>query len=215
MSLPAMGASHSIPGANPAWSDNWTLGADTLHLEILHVASRSVWLSQQAVTDATFDALVPPAGFVKTGIGASVADEAYFRRSPGAERDGPVETLEVRGVRLARVAGVAGPAEPGLPGVRVLPVEKHHRLLYRAGRTLEIMDLGDGFDYVPLVARARGAITGSELPGAAPRQRVLPAGWSVRELRLERDLLVELPNPTRVAFFAGGDSFQGPVRLGL
>jgi hypothetical protein len=207
-------ASHGIPDAEPAWSDNWTHGAGTLHLEILHVASRSVWLSQEAVTDATFDALVPPEGFVKTGVGASVADVAYFRRSPGADRDGPVETLEVGGLRLARVARAAGAPEPGLPGVRVFPVDKHHVLLFRAGRMLEIMDLGDGFDYVPLVVGARGAITGDR-PSANPRPRALPEGWSVRTLRLERDLVVELPNPTRVAFFAGGDSFQGPVRLEL
>lgn len=208
-----MSASHSMPGAEPAWRDNWTHGADTLHLEILHVASRSVWLSQQAVTDAIFEALVPPEGFVKTGVGASVADVAYFRRSPGADHDGPVETLDVGGVRLARVARAAGAPEPGLPGVRVFPVDKHHVLLYRAGRTLDIMDLGDGFDYVPLVARARGAITGAGHPRETPRTRVLPEGWSVRTVQLARDLVVELPNPTRVAFFASGDSFQGPVRL--
>jgi len=207
-------ATRSILGADPAWRDNWTHGAGTLHLEIMHLTSRSVWLSQEAVTDATFAALVPPEGFVKTGIGASVADVAYFRRSPGAGCDGPVETLELGGVRLSRVARAAGAPEPGLQGVRVFPVDKHHLLLYRAGRTLEIMDLGDGFDYAPLVTGARGAITGGRPLGSA-RPRVLPERWSVRTLTLERDLFVELPNPTRVAFFAGGDSFQGPIRLEL
>ena len=96
--------------------------------------------------------------------------------------------------------------------MRVFPVDKHHLLLFRAGRKLEIMDLGDGFDYVPLVVGARGAITGARA-SASPRPRALPEGWSVRTLRLERDLVVELPNPTRVAFFVNGDSFQGPVRL--
>jgi len=121
----------------------------------------------------------------------------------------------VGGVRLARVARAVGAPEPALDGVRVFPVDKHHLLLFRAGRTLEIMDFGDGCDYVPLVTRARGPIAGSGRPSGTPRARVLPSGWSVREVTLARDLVVELPNPTRVAFFANGDSFQGPLRLAL
>ena len=66
----------SIPNANPDWSDNWTHGAGTLHMEIMHVASRSVWLAQATTTAAHCDALVPPDGFAKTGLGSSVADIA-------------------------------------------------------------------------------------------------------------------------------------------
>jgi len=68
--------SRSIPNANPDWSDNWTHGAGTLHMEIMHVASRSVWLAQATTTAAHHDALVPPDGFAKTGLGSSVADIA-------------------------------------------------------------------------------------------------------------------------------------------
>jgi hypothetical protein len=199
----------AIPGGRPDWTDNWTLGAGLLRMELMHPASRSVWLAQEPVTDADFDALAPPDGFVKSGIGRSVADAAYFRRSPGAERDGPLETRVLGGLRFSRVARPGAP-EPGFPGVLVLPVFKHHVVLYRAGRPLDVMSFGDGFDYVPLVAEARG-VGGAARRAAGP----LPGGWSRRTLRLERDLVVELPNPARVAFFPDGDSFQGPVRLEL
>jgi len=200
-------APHGIPGAERAWTDNWTHGAGTPHMEILHLASRSVWLAQEAITHERFDSIVLPDGFAKTGIGAAVADVAWFARSPGDANDGPLETIEIDGLRFARVAAPGAP-EPGFRGVLVLPVHKHHTVLYRAGRTIEIMDFGDGFAAVPLVSQARGPRL-----GASTAARTLPEGWSVRAVPLARDLVVALPNPARVAFFSNGDSFQGPVRL--
>ena len=49
-----------------------------------------------------------------------------------------------------------------------------------------------------------------------PKPRLLPEGWSVRQVHLDSDLVVDLPCPTRAAFFwSSGDSFQGPIRLGF
>jgi len=187
---------------NPAWLDNWTTGGRTPHMEIM--SGRRVWLAQAPCTVAQFEQLVMPDGFIKSGVGKAVADAAYFARSPDADVDGPLETTEVDGVRFAYVARPGRP-EPGHDGVLVLPVYKHHRVLYRAGRVLEVMDAGDGADYVPLAASAR--------PDAPARR--LPAGWSIREIALTSDLVVDLPCPTRVTFFPSGDSFQGPLRLGV
>ncbi|MFN2375810.1 MAG: hypothetical protein ABR538_04685 [Candidatus Binatia bacterium] len=89
---------------NSAWTDNWAHGAGAVHGEILHEESRSVWLVQEAITPEAFEALELPEGFLKTGIGESVADVAYFRRSPGAASGDPLETLEMGGLRFARVA---------------------------------------------------------------------------------------------------------------
>lgn len=189
----------------PEWADNWTTGGLVLHMEIM--SGRNVWLAQGPCTALQYDALALPDGFVRTGIGRAVADVAYFRRSPDVPEDGPVETMDVGGVRFARVARPGRP-EPPREGVFVLPVHKHHRVLYRAGRTIEVLRADDGFDYVPLVSGARMA-TG-QMDG---RPRVLPDGWSVRDVVLATDLIVELPCPTRVTFFTSGDSFQGPVRL--
>lgn len=205
------GPGAGMPG-DPSLPHNWTHGVGTVHLEIMDLASRGVWLTQEPVTHERAAALAVPDGFIASGIGEAVADTAYFRRSPGAPADGPVETMVVDGLRFSLVARPGTP-ETGPDGVLVLPVEKHHVVRYAAGRTIEIMDCGDGHDYVPLTAGARRV--GAD-PARPLRPRVLPAGWSVRPVRLETDLVVELPCPTRAAFFfASGDSFQGPVRLGL
>lgn len=200
---------------NPDWNDNWTYGADTRHGELLQQETRAVWLAQQELTPERYEALDVPEGFLKSGFGRSVADAAYFRRSPGASFDGPVETMEIGGVRFARVARPGVP-EPGFKGVIVMPVYKYHRVLYTAGRTIEVMDCGDGWDYVQLMADAT-------MPGMPPRDnaatdqpRRMPEGWSSRMLTLRTDLAVELPCPTRITIFPRtGESFQGPVRLGL
>jgi hypothetical protein len=195
---------------DPAWTDNWTRGRGTLHGEILDVSAGLVWLAQAPMTREAFDELELPEGFLKTGIGESVADAAFFRRPPGAEGDCPLPTMTVGGVRFSLVARPGMP-EVTFPGLIVLPVHKHHRLLYAAGTDLEILDCGDGADYVPLVRHA--VMAGRR--DAKPRPRILPEGWSIRRVALPADLVVELPCPTRVTFFASGDSFQGPLRLGL
>ena len=199
---------------NVEWPDNWTHGAGTIHGELMQPETGAVWLVHQAITPGRYEALTIPEGFLKSGIGESVADLAYFRRSPGAAFDGPLETLDIDGLRFARVARPGVP-EPRLRGVIVIPVYKYHRILYAAGRTIEIMDGGDGWDYVPLMANATmpGVRPPERNAGAQPR--VLPEGWSSRSITLSHDLVVELPCPTRVTIFPRtGDSFQGPVRLG-
>ena len=149
----------------PEWTDNWTTGGcSSLHMEIMNAATGDVWLAQKPVTDVQFEALVPPPGFQKGGIGQASVDTAYFRRSPGASADGPVET----------------------------------------------MDCGDGNDYLQQVSRGRGPILAAL---GISTERQLPQGWSVRTATLQQDLLVELPNPARVVFFANCDSFQGPLQL--
>lgn len=202
-----------LPAAlgNAAWPDNWTLGHPSLHGELMEMETRGVWLCQQPISRERYESLALPDGFLRTGIGGSMADLAYFARSPGRGADGPLDVREIDGVRFAFVA-TPGLPEATLPGVVVLPVTKHHRLLYRAGRTLEIMDCGDGRDYVPLVTEARMAGRPADKPLPARR---LPEGWSVRTVVLSEDLIVELPCPTRVTFFSSGESFQGPLTLGV
>jgi hypothetical protein len=197
---------------NPDWVDNWTLGGLELHVELMDTASKDVWLAQEPFTRRRFEALEAPEGFVKSGIGRSAHDAAFFRRSPGASFDGPVDTMEVEGTTFSRVAR-PGRFEPGFTGVFVLPVYKYHCVMFAAGRTIEVMDFGDGWDYVPQITEV--GFPGAVEDGSPPPGRVLPEGWSVREVTLTDDLFVEVPHPARVCFFASGHSFQGPVRLGL
>lgn len=199
-------AAHEILG-NPAWHHNWTRGGRTLHGEVMDTSSGDVWLAQEPLDRTHYNALELPAGFVRTGVGCSSADIAYFRRSPGASQDGPLEIRALGGVTFARVAR-PGQFLPGFGDVLVLDVHKHHKLLFTAGRTLEILDPGDGTDHVPQVdpVPREGARAGT-------RPRLLPAGWSVRLVALEQNLVVELPCPARVCFFPSGHSFAGPVQL--
>ena len=96
------------------------------------------------------------------------------------------------------------------PCIRV-HVDKHHSLLFKAGRTIEVMSFADGRDYVPVMHDSAIGI-----PGASrDNKRQLPEGWTVREIQLKHDLLVHLPTPTRAAFFLSAESFQGPVTLNL
>ncbi len=130
--------------------------------------------------------------------------------SPGLELgDIEVDVVEIDGWTFAQVARPGKP-EPGFERVTVLPVYKHHRVGFVAGRTISILDMGDGWDYVPQVARA--SFRPDADSGNAPE---MPEGWSVRDVVLEEDLLVEMPYPARVCFFDTGDSWQGPVRLDL
>lgn len=199
-----------LPG-NPGWVDNWTRGLPgDLHGEVMDTTTGLVWLAQDPIGQEQYDALELPDGFVKTGIGEAVADAAYFARPPGADRDGPLEVREIGGLRFVAVARPGVPDSP-VSGLFVLPVLKHHRVFYAAGRTIEVMDCGDGADYLPLV---RNAVMAGRRRSATPRPRLLPEGWSVRTVTLAKDLVVDLPSPTRVTFFASGDSFQGPVHLG-
>ena len=136
---------------------------------------------------------------------------AFFRRSPEAQCDGPVETMIIDGRTFALVA-IPGNPEPEYDlvadGLVVLHVQKHHSVMFAKGRTIEIMSFGDGNDYVPQITEASGLFGLS-----TSAERVLPAGWSVREVTLQQDLVVEVPYPARVCFFSSGHSFQGPVNL--
>lgn len=193
------------------WTDNWTVGGTVLRGEIMD-ASGCIWLAQEPMTIEQYEALQLPEGFHRSGVGVSCADWAYFRRSPLALVDGPLEAREVSGVRFARVALPSTAVDPGVSGALVLPVYKYHRVFYRAGRTIEIADFGDGWDYVPQAVGCR--LPGTRWDEPLP-PRVLPEGWSVREVTLSEDLTVDLPHPTRVCILASGESFMGPIRLGL
>ena len=194
---------------NPVWRHNWTPVGGRDHVEVIRHDDRTVWLCQQPMSRDEFDAIETPEGWSKLGIGGGLHDAAFFRRSPGKPFDGPLETVEIGGWTFAQVARPGKP-EPGFEGVTVLPVYKYHRVGFVAGRTISILDMGDGWDYVPQVAGA--GFRPDAASGAAP---TMPEGWSVREVTLEADLLVELPYPARVCFFDTGDSWQGPVRLDL
>lgn len=176
--------------------ENATILPREPHCELLDTATHEVWLSREPTPRDEYARLDPPAPLVKSGHGSGGMDRAWFRRSPGAAEDGPLRTREIGGrvfqlVARPELGGVRG----GYP--RRLLVHKHHVIAFAPGRTIPLLRGADGKDHVQLVT-GRGEL-------------VLPAGWSLRELTLGAEWVLELPCPTETWWFANGASFQGPV----
>jgi hypothetical protein len=188
--------------ARPPYATDLVAPRD-LHMEIIDPATRAVWQSIEPISMAAYKAFTVEPPFLKVGIGASVMDEHWFERSPGAAPDGAMEVREIGGRRFAfcAVAPADGGRLPAGPdGPRLLMVEKHHVLLYRAGRSVPILRTPDGDDFVHVV---HGGLVSTPLQ--------LPAGWQLRSVELQRDWIVPLPSPTAALFFANRDGFQGPL----
>lgn len=181
---------------NVDWLDNWTLGPG-VRFELFELATKSVWLCQTPIDPADLDSLDLPDGWVLAPVGEAGADAAFFRRSPGAAADGPVEVCEVAGHRMVRVAVPVGQEELA-PGVQMLSIEKHHTVRIAAGRTIDVLDAPDGTVQIQ-AWMAPGDLT-----------TPLPDGWSCRAVTLTRDLIAELPNPARLVV-VDGSGFHGPV----
>ncbi|CAB4884587.1 unannotated protein [freshwater metagenome] len=199
----------ALLGGDPAWSNQWSLGGLEFYGELMDIATNSVWLSCEPITPLDYAALEAPDGFRKSGVGRSAHDAAFFLRPPGTTVDGPVESVRV-GARSFGLVARPGKPEPGFTNVMVLPVYKSHRVLFAAGRTLEVIDIGHGWSLIPQATDSQ--LGNGPTRGSRPA-RVLPEGWEPRLVTIDRDLVVDLPYPARVAIFANGDIFHGPVRL--
>jgi len=191
---------------NLDWIPNWTIGRPGPYMEITRLDNRTVWLCQQPVSYEEGKSLALPEGFAITGIGEAAHDAAFFPRSPDAATDGPLETIKVGKYIFSKVAKPGKP-ETGFRDVLVLPVYKYHKVLFKAGRTIEILMMEDGKDYVPNVYGIKAMF------GKTPKERILPDDWSIREITLTEDLILEIPNPARVCFFKTGSGFHGPVKI--
>lgn len=182
------------------------------HAELLDLTTGTVWQSWQSIGYDEWDALELPPKLLKVGIGAGVMDAHYFRRSPGAELDGPVAEREVGGHVFFHCANPPkeGPEAPFGDEPMLMRVDKHHSLIFEAGRDVDVIRLPDGRDYVQVIAASPGGggIMQSE---AAPAELPLPEGWLLRTENITSHTTIHLPHPTEAWFFANGASFQGPV----
>ncbi len=195
---------------NPEWADNWTLG-DGLRFELIEAATKRVFLCQAEVTAAEHAGFEPPDGFGHALVGAARADQAFFARSPGADADGPVEVMELGGRRFSYVARPIA-IDPVASGAVEMTIDKHHSMLYRAGRTIDLLDFGDGTVATPA--------WGSTDPSAVLSDAVLTDGrletsWTLRRVHLIDDLLATIPNPARVIVLDGAFGFHGPTDMAL
>lgn len=186
---------------NPEWTDNWTLGRG-VRFELIEAATKRVFLCQEEATAAEVDSFQSSGGFQHVLAGAAIADSAFFARSPGAEVDGPLETVELGGRRFAYVARPIG-VEAQASGAVEMMIDKYHAMLYRAGRTLDLLDFGDG----TVAAPAWGSVD----PSVELTDGTLDPSWSLRRVQLVDDLLATIPNPARVIVLDGAFGFHGPV----
>ncbi len=192
---------------NPDWIHNWTKGGLDFFCEIKKIKSGYVWLSQSPISAKEFAALNMPDEFRKLAFGRSAHDEAYFRRSPDAEKDSPLETIDIDGRTFARVAR-PGKLDPNYKDVVVLEVNKYHIVKFLKGRIIEILDLGNGRYMVPNTTEALGFAGNKSI-----FERKLPDDWKIKEVTLKEDWVVEIPCPASVCFFKSGHGFHGPIDL--
>jgi hypothetical protein len=172
---------------------------DQPHMEILDTSTARVWQVMSGVTRAEYDALEVVLPYVKVGVAPGNMDGGYFTRSPRQDVDGPMEVRDLFGHTWVYCASPLGAPElvAGEKGPRKITVDKHHVVIYRAGRELNYLTLPDGSEYVHVI------------PGNEPL--VLPEGWQLRSEQVEQERSIELPAPATVFFFPNGDSYQGPV----
>ena len=195
--------------------ENHLIDCRSPHAELLDLTTQFIWQTHAPITAEDYAALTLPKTLVRVGHGCGVMDAHYFRRSPGAETDGPVATREIDGHLFIHCANppASGPELPFGKDPKLLRVDKYHSLIFEAGREVEVLRGEDGRDFIQVVASSPmgGGIlqrSGSAAPAESPQ---LPDGWTSRTEKIQAHLTLELPCPTEAWFFADGSSYQGPV----
>ena len=194
---------------------NVLVDCQELHAELLDIERNIVWQTHRPISREAYKALVLPEKLIKVGIGAGVMDEHYFRRSPGSGADGPVNELEIGGRLFIHCANPPkeGPETPMRDGPKLMRVDKHHSLVFEAGREIRVLQDENGNDFVQVISASPGGEGLFQSSPIAPGTAGLPVpkGWSLRTEQVDARTTIHLPNPTEAWFFANGESYQGPV----
>ncbi|MBJ17868.1 MAG: hypothetical protein GY910_24200 [bacterium] len=113
-------------------SNNLLVDCQEPHCEVLDLETTTVWQAQGPISSEAYAALEVPAKHVKVGIGTGVMHAHYFRRSPGAETDDPLNEREVDGHRFIQCANSpkGGPETPVGDDPRLLRVDEYHSLVF-------------------------------------------------------------------------------------
>lgn len=174
-----------------------------LQMELMNLDTRDVWLSCAPVTREFFTSLTVAPPWIKLGAANGAMDAAWFRRSPGAEADGPLDIREFEGHRFMRVARPRKPLPSKIQGgPMLLTVHKHHSVSFDPGTTLRILENPAGERFVE-ASRGGGA--------ADPSLLKLEEGMRISEFKLSKPWTVDIPAPATVYFFPTIDVFHGPV----
>jgi len=194
-------------------STNHIIDCHLPHAEVLESETRAVWQSVDPISREEFATLDLPEGFVPIGLGRAVMDSHYFRQSPGASTSGPVSVRIIDGRRFIHCANPPenGSEQPIANGPVRLMVDKHHTIVFEAGRELSIIRTEDGADYVQVISASPegGGLLQEDTVQAY--NFTLPSGWQLRSEQVSERTVIHLPNPTEAWFFPDGSSFQGPI----
>ena len=192
---------------------NYLVDCQQPHAEVLEVATRNVWQSVEPISREEFAALTLPEGVVPVGVGCGVMDAHYFRQSPGAAAPGPVRDRIIEGRRFIHCANppAAGPESPIPDGPARLMVDKHHTIIFEAGRELTIIRTENGADFIQVISASPEGGGLLQDNAVEADDFALPSGWHLRLEPVVERTVINLPNPTEAWFFPDGSSFQGPI----
>lgn len=174
--------------------------------EILQIVSPNeiiTWLNVDGMTQAEFDALELPPGWIKNQPREVIPSGGAFAQSPGAEVAGEFVDETHFGHQWRHVATIVEADAPlddeGLLAANT--INKFHQVVFSAGTTLPVLVSPEG-DIYPMITRDTGRTS---------ETFALPDGWQLTEITLTEDPVVQLPNPTINIRTENEDSFQGPV----
>ena len=60
-------------------------------MEVMDLSTRQVWQSRLPVSPEEYEAMTLEPPFTNVGVGCEAMDAHWFRRSPGAAEDGPMD----------------------------------------------------------------------------------------------------------------------------
>ena len=200
-----------MPNARPDFANELS-EIDRPHAEVIDPTTRQVWQSLEPCGPDELARLELPEPLRPAGTGIAAMDEHWFDRSPGATKDGPMETRRIGDGEWGRCAAPkSAPTRPfGEAGPLELSVDKHHALRFAAGRRVPVLQTAEGAFFVHVIVGGDTSTVGV-LGTPSKEGLVVPDGCRLGEVALAQDWVVRLPNPTRALFFSSGDSFQGPL----
>lgn len=170
--------------------------------EILDIDTREVWQDSEPTPKDWYEEAELALPLVKLGIATGYADRAWFRRSPNDVRNGPVRERIIGGRTFFCCALAPAGVDPAKS--RKMLIEKYHTVGFDAGREVEFLTNDAGEAFVLVVGSPR-----------ALALKDLPDDWSVSQLVLPDDWIVDLPTPTVTYWFSsrGLISYQGPIAI--
>ena len=162
-----------------------------------------VIFTNDTITEAEFDLLELPEGWLKNQPRERDFENGQFLRSPNATEDGPLMEQSIGGYiwefnAVVQETGIAMDEQGLLVGNQVV---KYHKLSYDGGKPIHVLISPDNKYYIRVT---RDPSRQDETPN-------LPDSWQIVERLLSEDLVVQLPNPTLNIRTNNGDSFQGPL----